>query len=173
MGRENLRPGDVILCNDPYNGGFTHCPDIVVLCPAFFKGEIHGWAAFRGHTVDMGGIYPGGWYSNTTEVFQEGFRLPPVKIWVEGKPNEDVFRLIQTNTRVPESVLGDIRAMIAGVRTGSQRLVDTLGRQHAGLHCRMRALDLDTVEEACPTAHEHAAGEDEVWVLVRLSPGAS
>jgi N-methylhydantoinase B len=126
IGRENLKPGDVILCNDPYNGGFTHCPDIVVLCPAFFEGEIHGWAAFRGHTVDMGGIYPGGWYSNTTEVYQEGFRLPPVKIWMEGNPNEDVFRLIRANTRVPVSVLGDIRAMIAGVRTGSQRLLDVI-----------------------------------------------
>jgi len=82
IGRDNLRPDDVILCNDPYNGGGTHCPDLVDLCPAFYKGEIRGWAAFRGHTVDMGGIYPGGWYSNTTEVFQEGFRLPPVKLMV-------------------------------------------------------------------------------------------
>jgi len=121
IGRDNLRPDDVILCNDPYNGGGTHCPDLVALCPAFFNGEIHGWAAFRGHTVDMGGIYPGGWYSNTTEVFQEGFRIPPVKLMIEGKPNEEVFRLIRANTRVPDAVLGDIRAMIAAVRTGSQR----------------------------------------------------
>jgi N-methylhydantoinase B len=128
IGRENLKPGDVILCNDPYNGGGTHCPDLVVLCPAFFRGEIQGWAAFRGHTVDMGGIFPGGWYSNTTEVYQEGFRLPPVRIWVEGIPNEDVFRLIQTNTRVPDAVLGDIRAMIAGVRAGSQRLLDVIDK---------------------------------------------
>lgn len=128
IGRENLKPGDVILCNDPYNGGGTHCPDIVVLCPAFFDGEIQGWAAFRGHTVDMGGIYPGGWYSNTTEVFQEGFRLPPVKLMVEGKPNEDVFRLIGANTRVPDAVLGDIRAMIAAVRTGSHRLVEIIDK---------------------------------------------
>lgn len=130
IGRDNIRPGDVILCNDPYNGGYTHCPDLVVLCPAFYDGEIRGWAAFRGHTVDMGGIYPGGWYSNTTEVFQEGFRLPPVKVMVEGKPNEDVMRLIRANTRVPDAVLGDIRAMIAAVRTGAKRfreLIDKYG----------------------------------------------
>lgn len=139
IGRENLKPGDVILCNDPYNGGGTHCPDIVVLCPAFFEGQIRGWAAFRGHTVDMGGIYPGGWYSNTTEVYQEGFRLPPVKIWVEGKPNEDVFRLIRANTRVPDSVLGDVRAMIAGVRTGSQRLLDVIDKY--GLETTLAAMD--------------------------------
>ena len=139
IGRENLKPGDVILCNDPYNGGGTHCPDIVVLCPAFFAGQIRGWAAFRGHTVDMGGIYPGGWYSNTTEVYQEGFRLPPVKIWVEGKPNEDVFRLIRANTRVPDSVLGDVRAMIAGVRTGSQRLLDVINKY--GLETTLAAMD--------------------------------
>ncbi|MBC7220093.1 hydantoinase B/oxoprolinase family protein [Candidatus Bipolaricaulota bacterium] len=128
IGREQLQPGDIILCNDPYNGGGTHCPDIVVLGPAFVANEIRGWAAFRGHTVDMGGIYPGGWYSNTTEVFQEGFRLPPVKLVVAGKPNEDVFRLIRANTRVPDAVLGDIRAMIAAVRTGSSRLAEIVNR---------------------------------------------
>ena len=126
IGRDNLKEGDVILCNDPYNGGGTHCPDLVVLCPAFYEGKIRGWAAFRGHTVDMGGIHPGGWYPDTTEVFQEGFRLPPVKLLVEGKPNDDVFRLIQTNTRVPDAVLGDIRAMVAAVRKGSQRFCDVI-----------------------------------------------
>lgn len=128
IGKENLKPGDVVLCNDPYNGGGTHCPDVVALCPCFFQDELVGWAAFRGHTVDMGGIYPGGWYSNTTEVFQEGFRMPPVKIMQEGKPNEDVFRLIRANTRVPDSVLGDIRAMIAAVRTGSKRIYEIFDR---------------------------------------------
>jgi N-methylhydantoinase B len=139
IGRENIKPGDVILCNDPYNGGYTHCPDIVVLCPAFHDGTIRGWAAFRGHTVDMGGIYAGGWYSNTTEVYQEGFRLPPVKIVVEGKPNDDVFRLIRANTRVPDSVLGDVRAMIAGVRTGAQRLLDVIDKY--GLETTRAAID--------------------------------
>lgn len=138
IGRDRLSPGDVILCNDPYNGGGTHCPDIVVLCPAFYEEEIRGWAAFRGHTVDMGGIYPGGWYSNTTEVFQEGFRLPPVKIIVQGKANEDVFRLIRANSRVPDAVLGDIRAMIAAVRTGSKRFCQVIDRY--GLSVIQRAL---------------------------------
>jgi N-methylhydantoinase B len=133
IGRGNLKDGDVILCNDPYNGGGTHCPDIVVLSPAFYEDEIHGWAAFRGHTVDMGGIYPGGWYSNTTSVFQEGFRLPPVKIMVEGRPNEDVFRLIRANTRVPDAVLGDIRAMIAAVRTGSKRFLEVIEKYGLGV----------------------------------------
>jgi len=139
IGRENLKPGDVILCNDPYNGGGTHCPDIVVLCPAFHKKEIVGWAAFRGHTVDMGGIYPGGWYSNTTEVFQEGFRLPPVRIMIGGKPNEDVFRLIRTNSRVPDSVLGDIRAMIAGVRAAAHRFNEIIDKY--GVKTLLAAMD--------------------------------
>jgi len=139
IGRGNLKPGDVILCNDPYNGGGTHCPDLVALCPAFHEGEIRGWAAFRGHTVDMGGIYPGGWYSDTTEVYQEGFRLPPVKLLKEGVPNEDVFRLIRANTRVPDAVLGDIRAMVAAVRKGSQRLLDVIER--FGLKVTLGALE--------------------------------
>lgn len=139
IGRDKLRPGDVILCNDPYNGGYTHCPDIVVLCPVFYDGEIRGWAAFRGHTVDMGGIYPGGWYSNTTEVFQEGFRLPPVKIMIEGKSNEDVLRLIRANTRVPDAVLGDIRAMIAAVLTGSKRFCEIIDKY--GLKVTLAAIE--------------------------------
>ena len=139
IGRENLRPGDVILCNDPYNGGGTHCPDLVTLCPAFHEGQIRGWAAFRGHTVDMGGIYPGGWYCDTTEVYQEGFRLPPVKLLEEGVPNEDVFRLIRANTRVPDAVLGDIRAMVAAVRKGSQRILDVIER--FGLRVTLAALN--------------------------------
>jgi N-methylhydantoinase B len=76
----------------------------------------------------MGGIYPGGWYSDTTEVFQEGFRLPPVKLLIEGKNNDDVFRLIRANTRVPDAVLGDIRAMVAAVRKGSQGFSDVIER---------------------------------------------
>ena len=139
IGRDNLKDGDVILCNDPYNGGGTHCPDLVVLCPAFHEGKIRGWAAFRGHTVDMGGIYPGGWYSDTTEVYQEGFRLPPVKLIIEGKPNEDVFRLIRANTRVPDAVLGDVRAMVAAVRKGSQRFCDVISTY--GLDVTLGALE--------------------------------
>jgi N-methylhydantoinase B len=139
IGRDNLKDGDVILCNDPYNGGGTHCPDLVVLCPAFHEGKIRGWAAFRGHTIDMGGIYPGGWYSDTTEVYQEGFRLPPVKLIIEGKPNEDVFRLVRANTRVPDAVLGDIRAMVAAVRKGSQRFCDVI--RTYGLDVTLGALE--------------------------------
>lgn len=122
IGRENLHPGDVILCNDPYNGGYTHCPDIVLLCPTFVDGEIISWAGFRGHTVDMGGIHPGGWYPDTTEVFQEGLRIPPVKVWSKGNPNPDILNIIVSNSRVPDAVLGDIRAMIAGVRAGAKRI---------------------------------------------------
>lgn len=132
IGKDNIKDGDVILCNDPYNGGYTHCPDIVVLCPAFSEGEIRGWAAFRGHTVDMGGIYPGGWYADTTEVFQEGVRIPPVKIVKEGKVNTDIINIIKSNCRVPDPVLGDIRAMIAGVKAGSKRIsriIDKYGLQ--------------------------------------------
>jgi N-methylhydantoinase B len=139
IGHENLKEGDVIICNDPYNGGGTHCPDVACLCPAFHDGVIRGWAAFRGHTVDMGGIYPGGWYSDTVEVYQEGFRLPPVKLMLQGKLNEDIFRLIRANTRVPDAVAGDIRAMVAAVRKGSQRFCDVIHTH--GLDVTLGALE--------------------------------
>jgi len=128
IGRNRIKPGDVIICNDPYNGGGTHCPDIAALCPTFFQNELRGWAAFRGHTVDMGGMYPGGWYSNTTEVFQEGIRIPPVKLHAEGEPQEDIFQMIGANTRVPSAVLGDVRAMATAVQKGSQRFYDIFAK---------------------------------------------
>jgi len=126
IGYENIRPGDVFLCNDPYNGGGTHCPDIVTLCPTFLDSTIYGWAAFRGHTVDVGGIRPAGWYSDTTEIFQEGLRLPPVKVVSEGVTNEDIFHIIQTNSRSPTAVAGDVRAMIAAVQVGSKAFLGVI-----------------------------------------------
>jgi len=139
IGRNNIKPGDVILCNDPYNGGGSHYPDVVALSPVFYGGQIQGWAAFRGHVVDIGGIHPGGWYSDTTETFQEGFRIPPVKIMIQGKPNEDVFRLVQANNRVPDAMVGDVRAMIAGVRSGGQRFLEIIERY--GLTATLAAME--------------------------------
>lgn len=124
IGKENVNDSDVIVCNDPYNGGGTHCPDVVMLSPTFYKSDIKGWAVFRGHTVDMGGIHAGGWYPDTTSIYQEGFRLPPVKIIKRGELDESVFRLIGNNSRAPDAVLGDIRAMIAAVQKGSQRFYE-------------------------------------------------
>jgi len=126
IGRDELEPEDVILCNDPYCGGGTHTPDITCLYPIFHRNVLVGFTAFRGHTLEMGGKDPGGWYSDTVEVYQEGLRVPPVKLYSKGKPNDDVFRLIRQNSRMPDPVLGDVRAMVAATRTGGKRVVELI-----------------------------------------------
>jgi len=132
IGRENLEPEDVILCNDPYCGGGTHTPDITCIYPVFYQKKLVGFTAFRGHTIEMGGKAPGGWYSDTTEIYQEGLRVPPVKLYSRGRANDDIFRLIRQNTRAPDSVIGDIRAMVAATRTGGRRFVELLDKYGEG-----------------------------------------
>ena len=131
IGFQNLEAEDIIFCNDPYSGGYSHCCDVTVVYPIFFRSELLGFAGFKGHVLDMGGIHPGGWYNNTTECFQEGIAFPPVKLYRRGQPNTDVIRILERNTRLPESVMGDIRAMVSAVRVGGQhvcRLAEKYGR---------------------------------------------
>jgi N-methylhydantoinase B len=128
--RLDLGPGDVAAVNDPYAGG-THLPDVTVVMPIFLDGERRpfAYAANRAHHADIGGMAPGS-MALATEIYQEGFRLPPVKLMVAGAPARDVFALFLANTRVPEEREGDLRAQIAALQIGAdrtRRLVVTLG----------------------------------------------
>jgi N-methylhydantoinase B len=130
--RLELRPGDVAAVNDPFAGG-THLPDVTVVMPIFLKGEKRpfAYAANRAHHADIGGMAPGS-MALSTEIYQEGFRLPPVKIMAGGEPARDVLALFLANTRVPEEREGDLRAQIAALRVGAERtraLVETVGRK--------------------------------------------
>ncbi|HVN90715.1 MAG TPA: hydantoinase B/oxoprolinase family protein [Candidatus Binataceae bacterium] len=129
--RLELAPGDVAAVNDPFAGG-THLPDVTVVMPIFLDGEKKpfAYAANRAHHADIGGMAPGS-MALSTEIYQEGFRLPPVKIMTGGKPARDVFALFLANTRVPEEREGDLRAQIAALRVGADRtqaLVKAVGR---------------------------------------------
>lgn len=157
IGRENLEAGDTIFCNDPYCGGGTHCPDCTCLYPVFYKNKLVGFTGFRGHTLDMGGKAAGGWYSDTTEVFQEGVRFPPVKLYMRGKLNRSVYDIIKHNTRVPDMVLGDIRAMIAATRTGGDRIIKLIDKY-----------GLETVQECIKEIMDH--GESMARRAVRKIP---
>jgi N-methylhydantoinase B len=126
-----LAAGDVAAVNDPFAGG-THLPDLTVVAPIFLDGESHpfAYAANRAHHADIGGMAPGS-MALSTEIYQEGFRLPPVKIMVGDEPARDVFALFLANTRVPEEREGDLRAQIAALRVGATRtreLVTRIGR---------------------------------------------
>jgi N-methylhydantoinase B len=123
VGKENLRPGDVYILNDPYEGG-THKHDVRVVAPAFFEGEIIGYLTTSGHWPDIGGAVPGSFYNQATDYYQEGLMIPTALIYREGKFNDDVERLILANLRQPKVTRGDLRAMISAVKCGERRLVE-------------------------------------------------
>ncbi len=124
-----MRPGDVYCLNDPFEGGM-HLPDVFILKPIFYEGVHVAFAATVCHQIDMGGRVAGSNASDSTEIFQEGLRIPPVALYEAGAPNETLFRLIEKNVRLPEQVLGDMRAQLAACHIAEQgvlRLCDAHG----------------------------------------------
>ncbi|HYM69507.1 MAG TPA: hydantoinase B/oxoprolinase family protein [bacterium] len=116
-----MRPGDVYAFNDPYDGG-THLPDITVVAPVFWDGRVVALSVTMAHHQDVGGFAPGSTPPNVTEIFAEGLRIPPVRLYVEGQPNRDVWEILRLNTRVPDTLLGDLRAQLAAGNIGRRRL---------------------------------------------------
>jgi N-methylhydantoinase B len=125
IGRDRMREGDVYLSNDPYTIG-THINNVATYLPIFRGGQIIAFAAVRGHMVDMGGAVPGSRSSRLTEIYQEGLRLRQVRYYDKGQPVEEIHRLIADNTRMPDAVLGDLRAQVAACRTGERRLLELI-----------------------------------------------
>lgn len=121
IGIENIEPGDAILMNDPYSGG-SHLPDICLINPIFHKGKVVAFAANRTHWPDVGGMAPGSSSGGSNEIYQEGLRIPPVKLWKRGKIDKELLDLILLNTRVAHERLGDLNAQYAGNMRGVQRI---------------------------------------------------
>jgi N-methylhydantoinase B len=119
-----FQPGDVVVLNDPYRGG-THLPDITMVSPIFAGGELAYFVASRAHHADVGGMSPGS-LPLSTELYQEGIIIPPVKLKYSGWINEGVLELITANTRDPQERIGDLEAQLAAHRAGEQRLLDLL-----------------------------------------------
>jgi N-methylhydantoinase B len=126
--RGQFEAGDIYIVNDPYNGG-THLPDIYLFQPTFLEEKLLGFACTIVHHTDIGGQVAGGNASNSTEIYQEGLRIPPLKFYDRGQPNEALFRIIEKNVRVPDMVMGDFRAQIAACALGEHGLQD-LARQY-------------------------------------------
>ena len=112
----DMAPGDVFIANDPYGSGGQHLPDLYVIKPVFVDGAVHGYAATMAHHSDVGGIAPGSVAIHATEIYQEGLRLPLLKLYEEGEPDRKLFRIIEKNTRSPVQVMGDLRAQLAACR---------------------------------------------------------
>jgi N-methylhydantoinase B len=117
----DLHPGDVVIMNDPYEGGM-HIPDVFLFLPIFVDGSLEAFAVVIGHQTDMGGRVPGSNASDSTEVYQEGLRIPPVKLYERGVVSRAVRRIIEKNVRVPDRVLGDIGAEYAAAKVGEREL---------------------------------------------------
>jgi N-methylhydantoinase B len=118
-----MEPGDIFALNDPYGAGGMHLPDIYAIKPLFVNGEIEGYAATLTHHSDVGGISPGSNSVHSTEIFQEGLRIPLLKLYERGEPNRTLFGIIEKNTRLPLKVLGDIRAQVAACNTAERSFV--------------------------------------------------
>ena len=127
----DIEPGDIFVTNDPYNGGVTHLNDVAFLMPVFFGGEIVAWTADIAHWNDVGGMVPGSMATTATEIYQEGFRLPGVKIIAAGVPNEPLIEVMKINSRMPDFLEGDLWAGIAAVRVGATRLEEVVGKYGA------------------------------------------
>jgi len=124
---DDVHPGDIFATNDPYDGS-THLPDVVLVKPVFHGGGPIGWSVVLAHQTDIGGRVAGGNASDSTELYQEGLRIPPTRLYERGKPSHTLFRLIERNVRVPNLVLGDIRSQVAACRTGEKGLLELVER---------------------------------------------
>jgi N-methylhydantoinase B len=121
---EHIEPGDVFITNDPYYGGVTHLNDLVVCMPVFAEGRLIAWTANIAHNSDVGGKSPGSLSADATEIFQEGLRLPAIKMISKGEPIPGIFDIITVNSRMPDFLEGDLWAAIAAVRIGARRLTE-------------------------------------------------
>lgn len=119
---KDISPGDVFITNDPWHGGVTHLNDLVLAMPVFSGGNLIAWAANIAHNSDVGGMAPGSLSGNATEIFQEGLRLPAIRLINEGVTDQSVMDVITCNSRMPDFLLGDVWAAIASVRIGAKRL---------------------------------------------------
>jgi N-methylhydantoinase B len=120
-GLDAMEEGDVLLTNDAYITG-SHLNHMTFCVPVFWKGEIVAFAACMAHWIDIGGTLDG----MTLDIYSEGLQMPIVKAWAKGVQNDDVFRIIEMNVRIPERAMGDLRAQIAAVKTGERRMLEML-----------------------------------------------
>jgi len=123
FGRENLKPGDIILTNHPYICG-QHLNNVILFSPFFHKGEIVAFPAVRAHWVHIGGVSAGFGSSDTTEIYQEGLQLRSIKLYESGKPNETILRILKDNIKYPDLVFGDMNAQISSCKVGERRLAN-------------------------------------------------
>jgi N-methylhydantoinase B len=140
-----LAPGDAILVNDPYTGG-THLNDVAIIYPVFRDGRLIFFPAVRAHWADVGGMVPGSMSGKATEIYQEGIRIPPIKILEGGRMNEAALDLLLANMRVPDERLGDFQASLSACRVAEMRIHEICARYGVDTLLEGVRLDLDRAE---------------------------
>ena len=115
-----LEPGDIVITNDPYIGGGSHLSDVSLVAPIFVDGELLAFAVSKAHWTEVGGMSPGSFTTDSTEIYQEGLQFPNVKIWSRGERNDALVDLIASNVRTPEQTIGDLMAQAAAMRVGER-----------------------------------------------------
>ncbi|MBE09767.1 MAG: 5-oxoprolinase, partial [Rhodospirillaceae bacterium] len=123
----SIEKGDVYVLNDPYHGGM-HLPDIFMFKPVFVRDSLLGFAILVAHHNDMGGRVPGSSAADSTEIFQEGIRIPVVKLYDRGEANDTLYSMLSLNVRQPEVVLGDVRAQLAACEIGERGMQELAER---------------------------------------------
>jgi N-methylhydantoinase B len=154
--RDTFAPGDVIVVNDPYSG-MGHMPDVAVITPAFWRGQLIGFTLAYSHHTDIGGRFPGGFSSQCTEAYEEGLRIPMLKFHAGGVRNAALVEMIEANVRMPEEWLGDVEAKIAGCHRGEQELAKIVEKY-----------GLETFESSCDYFVDYA--ERATRAAIRMIP---
>jgi len=141
---DDIAEGDAFLINHPYDGGSPHAPDMAVITPVFFKGELVGFTGSIAHKSDIGGPVPGSCSGQAKETFNEGLHLPAVRYQHKYIENKEILRIVAANSRTPELVLGDIRGQLGSSRLGEQRLGELIGKfgRDNAVACFSRLIEL-------------------------------
>jgi len=182
---DDLHPGDVILTNDPYKGMTVHLPDWGFIRPIFFEGELVFFTLVRGHQVDTGGSFPGGYFPNSFDIHAEGLCIPPTKVFIGDKERKDVMGLILNNVRWPEAVRVDNYAMVATTRFAENRvhgvlkrygrdtvmacIREMLDRSERAVRAEISAIPDGTYSGEAATDDDGTILDEPVWVRVDIT----
>ena len=142
---DDVHPGDVFLLNDPYFGG-SHLPDLTAFVPVFAARRLLFWTVNRAHHSDIGGATYGGYNASATEIWQEGLRVPPLRLYTGGELHQDLMQMLTANVRHPRDFQGDLAAQIGSVRLGERRLLKLMDEFSAEMVCAAVDIILDAAE---------------------------
>ena len=159
IGLDNLNPGDILIHNNPFPGG-THLPDVDILAPVFYQDKLVSFTVARGHHGDIGGAHPGSFAGDSTSIFQEGVRIPPIKLYDAGVLNEGFKDLLLTNVRVPTFTWGDLQAQVAGCHLGEKRIHEMYEKYGPDLMDEVMEWSMDHSEQLMRTEIENLPDGD-------------